>query len=107
MRFDSQRRIPSYVEFEHLNLPQLLEVQAQRRPDKVWLVHGDERITFGEFSRATDHLAAALKRQGLKKGERCGLLFPNGIKYLLIKFAVLKVGAILIPSEYPLPDLPN
>jgi len=97
VKFDSQRQIPSYVEFEHLNFPQLLDAQAQRRPDKVWLVHGDERITFGQFSRATDYLAAALKRQGLKEGELCGLLFPNGIKYLLIKFAVLKIGAILIP----------
>jgi fatty-acyl-CoA synthase len=97
VKVNGQKGIPSYVEFEHLNFPQLLEIQAQRRPDKVWLVHGDERVTFGEFSRATDHLAGALKRQGLKKGEPCGLLFPNGIKYLLIKFAVLKLGAILVP----------
>ncbi len=97
VRFNGQKGIPSYVEFEHLNFPQLLDVQAERRPDKVWLVYGDERVTFGEFSRATDHLAGALKRQGLKKGEPCGLLFPNGIKYLLIKFAVLKLGAILVP----------
>ncbi|MDD1760051.1 MAG: AMP-binding protein, partial [Methanothrix sp.] len=27
----------------------------------------------------------------------CGLLYPNGIRYLLLKFAILKVGAVLIP----------
>jgi acyl-CoA synthetase (AMP-forming)/AMP-acid ligase II len=97
MRVEGVRKIPDYNEFEHLNFSQLLDIQAQRRPGKVWLVHGDERITFGEISQATDHLAAALKQQGLKRGEPCGLIFPNGIKYLLIKFAVLKLGAILIP----------
>lgn len=91
------RMIPSYVEFERLNFHELLDVQAKRRPNKFWLVHGDQQITFGEFNRAADHLAVALRRQGLKKGVPCGLLFPNGIEYLLIKFAVLKLGAILVP----------
>ncbi len=92
-----ERVIPSYVEFEGLNFPQVLDLQAKRRPDKVLFVHGEERVTFKEFSEQTDNLAAALKRKGLKRGEPCGLIYPNGIKYLLLKFAILKVGAILIP----------
>jgi fatty-acyl-CoA synthase len=92
-----ERVIPSYVEFERLNFPQVLDLQAKRRPDKVLFVHGEERVTFKEFSEQTDNLAAALKRKGLKRGEPCGLIYPNGIKYLLLKFAILKVGAILIP----------
>jgi fatty-acyl-CoA synthase len=91
------RVIPSYAEFEGMNFSQVLDLQAKRRPDKVWLVHGNERITFREFGEQTDNLAAALKRHGLRRGEPCGLLFPNGVKYLLLKFAILKVGGVLIP----------
>ncbi len=83
--------------YEGMNIPQILDVQAEKRPDKIWLVHGKERMEFKEFSDRTDHLAVALQKQGLKKGEPCGLLFPNGIPYLLLQFAILKVGAILVP----------
>jgi fatty-acyl-CoA synthase len=83
--------------YEGMNIPQILDAQAEKRPDKIWLVHGKERMTFKEFGDRTDHLAVALQKQGLKKGEPCGLLFPNGIPYLLLQFAILKVGAILVP----------
>jgi fatty-acyl-CoA synthase len=92
-----ERVIPSYVELEGMNFPQVLDLQAKRRPDKVLFVYGEERITFKEFSDQTDDLAAALKRHGLRRGEPCGLVYPNGMRYLLLKFAILKVGAILIP----------
>jgi fatty-acyl-CoA synthase len=83
--------------YEGLSIPQVFDAQADKRPDKVWLVHGKERMTFREFSRRTDHLAVALRRQGLRKGEPCSLLFPNGVSYLLLQFAILKAGAILVP----------
>jgi acyl-CoA synthetase (AMP-forming)/AMP-acid ligase II len=97
LKAKGERVIPSYVEFEGMNFPQVLDLQAKRRPDKVLFVHGEERVTFKEFSDQTDDLAAALKRHGLRRGEPCGLVYPNGMRYLLLKFAILKVGAILIP----------
>jgi fatty-acyl-CoA synthase len=92
-----ERVIPSYVELEGMNIPQVLDLQSRKRPDKVWLVHGKERVTFKEFNDQTDLLAAALESIGLKRGEPCGLLYPNSIQYLRLMFAILKVGAVLIP----------
>lgn len=94
---NKERIIPSHEEYEGLNFPQVLDAQASEHPDKVLFVYKDERITFKQFSEMVDNLAAALNRAGLKRGDRCGLLFPNGIKYLWLQFALLKVGAILIP----------
>ncbi|MGD8562125.1 MAG: AMP-binding protein [Desulfarculaceae bacterium] len=87
----------AYAEIEGLNFPQLLDLQAEQRPDKVWLVHGDKRYTFKQFSEMTDHLAVALLKAGFKPGEACGLLFPNSPEYLMFQFAILKMGGILIP----------
>ena len=97
METAGKRIVRDYTELERMNFTQLLDVQAARRPDKVWLVHGSERVTFGEFSDRTDRLATALRKHGLKMGEFCGLLYPNGIRYLLLMFAVLKAGAVLVP----------
>jgi fatty-acyl-CoA synthase len=97
MNDSGERRMPEYLEFERLNLAQVLEAQAKRRPDKVWLVHGQDRVTFRSFNDAVERLAAALRNEGLRKGDRCGLLFPNGIEYLLFQFALIKLGAVLVP----------
>lgn len=86
-----------YTKFEGMNFPQILDYQAKQMPDKEWLVFGKERYTFKQFSEMTDHLAIAMKKAGLRRGESCGVLFPNSVKYLLLQFAVLKLGAILIP----------
>jgi fatty-acyl-CoA synthase len=82
---------------EGLNFAQILDAQAAQRPDKVWLIDGDESMTFGEFSEATDHLAVALRKAGLQPGETCALWYPNSIRYILFQFAILKAGAILVP----------
>ncbi len=82
---------------EGKNLCQVLDVQAQRYPDRTWLVHGTERVTFGRFAQRTDNAAAALSRAGVRPGDFCALLFPNGIDYMLLQFAILKLGAILVP----------
>ncbi len=84
-------------EYEGLNFAQVLDVQAKKHPDKVFVVSSAESLTFKEFSDATDHLAAALRKKGLKAGEACGLLYHNSIRYLLLQFAILKAGAVMIP----------
>ena len=87
----------NYARFEGMNFPQVLDYQAREMPDKEWLISGKERYTFKHFSEMTDHLAVALKKAGLRRGESCGVLFPNSVRYLLFQFAVLKLGAVLIP----------
>lgn len=85
------------IDFEGMNYPQVLDAQARRRGEKVWIVHEEQTLTFRAFSEATDHLAAALRMAGLGKGEPCALWYPNGIRYALLQFAILKAGAVLLP----------
>ena len=89
--------VPALEEYEGLNFAQVLDAQAKKHPDKVFVVSSAESLTFKEFSDATDHLAAALRKRGLKAGEPCGLLYHNSIRYLLLQFAILKAGAVMIP----------
>ncbi|HOO91072.1 MAG TPA: AMP-binding protein, partial [Syntrophales bacterium] len=101
MRSIEERRqiISAYKDFDGLNYPQVLEKRAAQYPDKELFIHGNDRITYKEFNDAVDHLAAALKKKGLKRGDPCGLLLPNGIKYLKFQFALLRLGAILLTLD--------
>lgn len=92
-----EKIITSNAGFEGMNFSQVLDAQARTRGSKIWIVHGEQSFTFRDFSEATDHLAVALKMEGLKQGEPCALWYPNSIRYFLLQFAILKAGAILVP----------
>ena len=42
-------------------------------------------------------MAASLSRLGVKKGERVGVLFSNGYRYLEAYYAIPRLGAIIVP----------
>ena len=99
MKAEIYESAPDYSEYEGMNIPGALHAQAGKRPDKVWLVQNEQRLTFKDFSDKTLGLAAALKKAGVKKGDHCALLIPNSINYLLLQFAVITLGAIVIPMD--------
>ena len=54
-------------------------------------------ITYAELDDASAALAARLVAAGVVKGDRVGLLAPNGIEWATTALAVLRVGAVLVP----------
>ena len=61
------------------------------------LVSDDSRISWMEIDEASRALASRLVGSGLDKGDRVGLLMPNGIDWATAAFAVMRVGAVLVP----------
>jgi len=74
-------------------------VMARRRADPRLqaLVSDDHSITWAELDDATRELAGRMVRAGLGKGDRVGLLAPNGIDWATVALAVMRVGAVLVP----------
>ena len=63
--------------------------------------------TFSEVDRASADLAKALLSSGVGKGSRIAFLFPNGIDFAKVFFAITRIGAIAIPVNtfYKAPEL--
>jgi len=76
---------------------EILEHTARRRPDKAALVEGDLTLTYGETLARVRALAARLQERGIGPGDRVALLFPNCIEFCLAYFAVLMIGAVVVP----------
>jgi acyl-CoA synthetase (AMP-forming)/AMP-acid ligase II len=75
-------------------------VMARRRTedgDLRALVDDDGAVTFTELDDASQALAARLVAAGVGKGDRVGLLEPNGIGWATTALAVMRVGAVLVP----------
>jgi amino acid adenylation domain-containing protein len=80
----------------HGAVPQLhdyLERSAERLPEKVALVVGDERITYRAWNEQANKLAAALVLGGVERGDRV-VVFGDNTAFTCIAFwAVLKANA--------------
>jgi amino acid adenylation domain-containing protein len=82
--------------FYHTLVNNFLENSAAKYPDKVALVYGGERLTYGEINKLANKLAAAMMETGIKRGDRAAIFMDNSIETVISIFAVLKAGAAFI-----------
>jgi acyl-CoA synthetase (AMP-forming)/AMP-acid ligase II len=75
----------------------LLAARRAERPDHVAIVDDHGRLTYAELEARSAALAAELVRRGVNKGHRTALLMPNGIEWALCAYAVMRIGAVLVP----------
>ncbi len=76
---------------------EILEYTAARLPDKTALIEGQDSLSYAETLARAQALAAALEKRGVGPGDRVALLFPNCIEFVLAYFAVMMLGAVVVP----------
>ncbi len=54
------------------------------------------RWTYAEFSEATNRIATALLKRGIRPGDRVGIWSPNTAEWTMIQYATAQIGAILV-----------
>src|SRR5579862_8739232 len=65
--------------------------------DRVAVIDGDLRLTYGRFAARCAGLAAGLRAGGLRPGDRAALLSWNTHRALECYYAVPLAGGILVP----------
>lgn len=84
---------------EELTLPNVLARQARERGDRkflTWLPDG-RTWTFAAADAASTRLANGLHASGVRKGTHVALLLENSPEFLLLVFALGKLGAVVVP----------
>ncbi len=83
-------------------LGDLLRRTAARRPARLAIVCGDVSWTYAEFDAVCNRLAHGLAARGLRAGDRLALLSRNSHRFAAIRFAVARLGAVLVPVNFML-----
>ena len=86
----------STVSHSSLTPLRFLERSAEVYPDKVAIVHGDQRTSYRDFAFEATRLARALRASGIAPGDRVAYLCPNIPELLVGHFAVPLAGAVLV-----------
>ncbi len=76
---------------------QILRETVARSPAAEALVDGDRRLSYAEFDRAVDSVAAGLAARGFKPGERAALLLGNRVEFAFALFGVIRAGGVVVP----------
>jgi long-chain acyl-CoA synthetase len=92
-----QTGVPAGVEVPLKSVGQAFDEATDRDPGRTAVVFYGRSISYRELREATDRLACALARLGLKKGDRVALYLVNSPQFIIAYFAALKCGAIVTP----------
>ncbi len=71
-------------------------------PEKLAVVDGERRLTYGELRERVFRLANALAALGIGKGDRVCILSPNSHFFLESFYGTSLIGAVLVPLNYRL-----
>lgn len=85
---------------KHFNIADLLEMVADKVPERTALVCGDRRLTFAELDRRANQLAHYLQSRGIGAGAHVGLYLYNCNEYLEAMLACFKIRAVPINVNF-------
>jgi acyl-CoA synthetase (AMP-forming)/AMP-acid ligase II len=75
----------------------ILRSQARSTGEHPLLVCDAERIGYAEAERRSARLARGLVALGAGKGSHVGLLYPNGVAFVVGMLAAARIGAVVVP----------
>ena len=82
------------------NICEIIISSALRYPNNPAVIFGAKKISFSELCIFTDRLAQGLREIGISKGDRVALLLGNSPHFIICYFAVVKLGAIVVPINH-------
>ena len=83
-------------------LGDLLRRTALRFPGKKAIICGATEWSYAEFDAVASRLAAGLAQLGVAKGERVAVLARNSHGFAALRFALARLGAVLVPINFML-----
>ncbi|MFK3817321.1 amino acid adenylation domain-containing protein [Pseudomonas sp. NPDC089407] len=83
---------------------QLLERQAQQRPEALALIFDDQHMTYAELDRSSNRLAHRLRALGVGPDRLVGVAVERGLGMALALVAIHKAGGAYVPLD---PDYPQ
>ncbi|MFF0609602.1 acyl-CoA synthetase [Nocardia tengchongensis] len=83
-------------------LGDLLRRSAARVPDKTALIWRERRESYAELDAAVNRVAHSLADRGVAQGDRIAIYSHNCREFVLLYFALARLGAISVPINFML-----
>jgi len=84
-------------------LHELIEEQAENRPEQIAVVGSGRRLSYREFNDSANQLAHYLRSRGVGRNQRVGICLDSSPELAIAVLAVLKSGAACVPLDLGYP----
>ncbi len=78
-------------------LGEMLDSTVKTFSHRTAIIYENQEISYMDFSFMVDSIAAGLQGLGIKPGEPVMIFMPNCPEFLACYFALVKIGAIVVP----------
>lgn len=89
--------VPVRLDYQGARLDELFRQSVANHSDAVALIFFGQKILYQDLGNYVHSLASALQTIGVQQGDRVALLLPNCPQYVISYYAVLSLGAIVVP----------
>ncbi len=90
------RMIRCFVE-RPKSVHEMLENAVARRAHGLALICGDEKLSYAELDALVGQAAGGLRTLGVEKGDRVAMVLGNSIEFVVVLYAVARLGAVSVP----------
>ena len=88
--------------YEERTVGNILDDKARTIGEKVYFLHGDQKVTYREMNENANRVANSLINLGIKKGDKVCVIMANSIEFVYTWFALAKIGAVMVPMNIAL-----
>ncbi|MFT4081632.1 MAG: long-chain fatty acid--CoA ligase [Nocardioides sp.] len=81
------------------NLATMVIEGAARHPDRIAVRLDDTVATYADLDELSSRVAGWLGEQGVRPGDRVGLMLPNVVEFPVLYYGVLRAGGIVVPMN--------
>nr|WP_231574946.1 non-ribosomal peptide synthase/polyketide synthase [Paenibacillus sp. FSL R7-0273] len=81
----------------------LFETQAEKTPDAVAVVYGDQQLTYAELNARANQLAWTLRGQGVGPEHIVAVMAERSLELMIGLYGILKAGGAYLPIDPALP----
>ncbi|MHC0054652.1 AMP-binding protein [Actibacterium sp. D379-3] len=96
----SPEKIREYREngyWQDVNLVEKFMAAADRLPEKIAIIEGERRLTYGAMRQTVDNIAGNLIELGMEPGQVVALQSRNCAEFMILHMAAQRIGCLYMP----------
>ena len=89
------------------NIARWVAEHAANDPNLPAIKQGETILSYGGLDAAVSRFATILSDRGVQAGDRVAMIMPNVTYFPIVYYAILRLGAIAVPMNPPIPHRMN
>lgn len=93
------REVSPRLSYENIPIHEYLDRSARKFPKRKAIIFNNWSITYAGLRKASEKIAANLREQGVRAGDRVAIMLPNTPQAIMAYYGVIQAGCIAVMTN--------